>query len=77
MYVYICHDGCVHQTMTAVRFGQAALHVRGKVVCLDPPCRGFEVVLEQAGKQISKSGKRYSSKSRSPCLLTRARLSET
>ena len=40
-----------------VRFGQAALHVRGKVVCLDAPCEGFEVVLEQGGKQIDKSGR--------------------
>jgi len=37
-------------------FGEAALHVRGKVVCLEPPCKGVEVTLEQGGKVISKSG---------------------
>ena len=34
------------------RFGQAALHVHGKVVCLEPPCKGVEVTLEQGGKVL-------------------------
>jgi len=37
------------------RFGQAALHVRGKVVCLDSPCTGIQVVLEQNGKVLQKT----------------------